>query len=133
MTRQIDARNLARALGGEVHGNQVLAPGPGHSPQDRSLSVRLDEGALEGFVVHSFANDDPIACRDYVREKAGLPAFRPNGQHTRPAAEIIEQAVMAAVRAQQENQSTQFVVKEYVYQNADGSNYLRVQRTNRKN
>jgi hypothetical protein len=30
----------ARALGGEVSGRQVLAPGPSHSPQDRSLALR---------------------------------------------------------------------------------------------
>jgi hypothetical protein len=71
---------LANALGGEVSGGQVLAPGPGHkSPRDRSLSVRLDPGAPDGFVVHSFAGDDPIACKDYVREKAGLDPFKPGG------------------------------------------------------
>jgi hypothetical protein len=75
----LDLTTLARSLGGEVSSGQVLAPGPGHSPTDRSLSVRLDAGAPDGFLVHSFANDDPIACRDHVRTKAGLPAFRPNG------------------------------------------------------
>jgi hypothetical protein len=34
-----DLRSLARALGGEVVGRQVLAPGPGHSRRDRSLSI----------------------------------------------------------------------------------------------
>jgi hypothetical protein len=29
----------ARALGGEVSGNSVSAPGPGHSARDRSLSL----------------------------------------------------------------------------------------------
>jgi hypothetical protein len=28
--------------------------------------------ARRGLVVHSFAGDDPIACKDYIREKAGL-------------------------------------------------------------
>jgi hypothetical protein len=74
----IDSRNLASALGGEISGQQILAPGPGHSPSDRSLSVKLDTSAPDGFVVHSFANDDPIECRDYVRAKAGLPPFKPN-------------------------------------------------------
>ncbi len=73
-----------------MQGNEVRAPGPGHSRIDRSLSVRLDANAPDGFVVHSFANDDPIACRDYVREKAELPAFKPNGngRHRASAAEI---------------------------------------------
>src|SRR5262249_27206144 len=70
----IDLKILAKALGGQVSGQQVLAPGPGHSPTDRSLSVKLDPRAPDGFLVHSFAGDDPIACKDYVREKAGLGA-----------------------------------------------------------
>jgi len=76
----IDARNLASALGGEVSGNEIRAPGPGHSADDRSLSVKVDPGAQDGFIVHSHAEDDWQKCRDYVREKAGLGAFKPNGQ-----------------------------------------------------
>jgi hypothetical protein len=71
---------LANALGGEVCNGQVLAPGPNHkSPRDRSLSVKLDPTAQDGFVINSFAGDDPIICKDYVREKAGLDPFKPNG------------------------------------------------------
>ena len=74
-----DLQSLARALGGEVTGNQVLAPGPGHSAKDRSLSVKLDRSAPDGFIVNSFSNDDPIVCKDYVRSKACIAAFKPNG------------------------------------------------------
>jgi hypothetical protein len=80
-------QSLARALGGEVSGNQVLAPGPGHSPKDRSLSVKLDAAAPDGFVVNSFAGDDPIACKDYVRSKAGIEPFKANGKR-KPAFDI---------------------------------------------
>jgi hypothetical protein len=76
----IDPQNLGRALDGEVRGDQIRGPGPGHSAKDRSLCVKVDPSAPGGFVVHSFAGDDPIACRDYVREKAGLGAFKPKGQ-----------------------------------------------------
>jgi RecA-family ATPase len=75
-----DLPTLARALGGEIRGNQILAPGPGHSALDRSLAVKLDPAAPDGFFVHSFANDDLGACRDYVREKRGLPAFKSEGR-----------------------------------------------------
>lgn len=69
----MDAHTLAIALKGEVVGhNQVLAPGPYHSPRDRSLSVRLEPAAPDGFVVHSFAADDWRECRDYVRRATGL-------------------------------------------------------------
>jgi hypothetical protein len=68
-------QQIARALGGDVSGGQVRAPGPGHSPQDRSLSIKLDESAPDGFLVHSFAGDDPLICKDYVRAKLDLPAW----------------------------------------------------------
>jgi hypothetical protein len=55
--------------------NEVRAPGPNHSPTDCSLSVKFDASAPDGFVVFSFADDDPIRCRDYVREKLGLPPW----------------------------------------------------------
>ena len=66
---------IAAALGGEVAAGQVLAPGPGHSPRDRSLSVKPDKDAPAGFVVHSFAGDDSLLCRDHVRKLLGLTAF----------------------------------------------------------
>ena len=80
-------QSLARALGGEVSGSQVLAPGPSHSANDRSLSIKLDPSAPDGFVVNSFAGDDPIACKDYVRSKAGIEPFKANGKR-KPAFDI---------------------------------------------
>ncbi len=56
---------IARALGGQIRGNRVVAPGPGHSRRDRSLSIRLAD-ATDGFVVKSFAGDPWEVCRDYV-------------------------------------------------------------------
>src|SRR4051812_11164726 len=68
-----DVRTISRALGGEVIGSdQVLAPGPGHSPKDRSLSVRLSQHAPDGFIVHSHAGDDWRQCRDHVRSRLGM-------------------------------------------------------------
>lgn len=69
----MDLRTLARALGGEVVGHQVLAPGPGHSPADRSMSVRLDAQAPNGFLAFSHAGDDWKACRDHVKRLLGMP------------------------------------------------------------
>jgi putative DNA primase/helicase len=69
----MDPRTIANVLGGDVIGrDSVSAPGPGHSRADRSLSIKLDSRAPDGFVVFSHAGDDPIACRDYVRECLGL-------------------------------------------------------------
>lgn len=71
---------IAKALGGEARGNHVSAPGPGHSPRDRSLSILVDWQAPDGFIVSSFASDDPLDCRDYVRQRLGLPEWQPQRQ-----------------------------------------------------
>jgi hypothetical protein len=76
---------IARRLGGEVSrdrrgGRCALVPGPNHSPKDRSLSIALDPAAPDGFVVFSFAGDDPIICRDYIRSMLDLSPFKP-GKH----------------------------------------------------
>jgi hypothetical protein len=79
----LDLRAIARALGGEVSGQRVLAPGPQHSPKDRSLCVSLAPALPGGFLVHSFAGDDPIECKDYVRARLGLPAWQPGDEQDR--------------------------------------------------
>jgi putative DNA primase/helicase len=72
-------RELARALGGEVSGAEVVCPGPGHGPKDRSLAVR-PKG--DDFLVHSFARDDARACLAYVRQRLGVT--RPERRRERP-------------------------------------------------
>lgn len=71
---------IAKWLRGEAKGSKILCPGPGHSPHDRSLSVTLDAQAPDGFVVHSFAGDDPIMCRDYVRQQIGDDKWQPKSK-----------------------------------------------------
>jgi hypothetical protein len=97
----LDARTLARALGGDVVGrNMVLAPGPGHSRKDRSLSVRL---VGDDFVVHSHAGDDWQTCKDFVRERLGWPAWRPgDGRDRRVALARVESFDRAVVDAESE-------------------------------
>ncbi len=80
----IDIGSLARALGGEIAGDQVICSGPGHSPRDRSLSVRLDPDAPGGLLVHSFAGDDWHQCREHVRERVGLPRGSWKSDERRP-------------------------------------------------
>lgn len=113
-------RELARALGGHVAGGQVLAPGPGHKPGDRSLAIKLVPGAPDGFLVHSHAGDDPLRCKDYVRQRLGKPAFSPSrgDTSTRPPGEA--------------KTSRARIVKEYEYRDANGAPYLLVRRTENK-
>jgi RecA-family ATPase len=115
----LDVRAMAHALEGDVSGRDgVVCPGPGHSRQDRSLSVRFDSSATDGFVVYSFAGDDPIICKDHVRERLGIAAFKPNGK------------VRAADNSAKLAASTSgiSVVATYVYTERDGAPLYRVRR-----
>ena len=77
--------NIAAALGGRVvDRDSVLAPGPGHSAKDRSLSVKLTSDG--DVIVHSFAGDDWQMCRDYVLDRLGMDAVR-----ARPSLKVIQQ------------------------------------------
>jgi hypothetical protein len=73
---RIDLRTIASALGGDLAGGQVIAPGPGHSRNDRSLSIRLSAAAPFGFVAFSHAGDDWRVCRDYVLGRLGISPER---------------------------------------------------------
>ena len=68
----MDLRTAAHRLGGEVSGRGIVCPGLGHSPRDRSLSVMFSPSAPGGFIVWSHAGDDPLAAKDYVRDRLGL-------------------------------------------------------------
>lgn len=113
-------QQVASALGGDVSGREILAPGPDHSPKDRSLSIKLDPAAPDGFVVHSFAGDDPLRCKDYVRGKLGLGDWQPMARATNGAIERMSRRVAAP------SPST---AADYVYELADGTPFLRVRRT----
>lgn len=81
----IDLRSLAAALGGDVVGRAVLAPGPGHSPRDRSLSVTPSPTAEHGFIVFSHAGDHFADCRNHVRDRLALPTTSRAAAVIRPA------------------------------------------------
>ncbi|OSJ16846.1 hypothetical protein BST63_10530 [Bradyrhizobium canariense] len=119
----ISPQQLAQALGGEVSGNQILAPGPGHSPKDRSLSIRLDDAAPDGMVVHSFAGDDPLICKDYVRDRAGLAKWEPQnpGTANNALSRMTSRAAKPVAKAGT-------APATYIYRLQDGTPYLRVVR-----
>jgi AAA domain len=71
-------QSWARALGGEVRGTQVLCPGPGHSAEDRSLSVKIGKDGQP--LVHSHADDDWKECRDYVLQRLRMGPFKPSSK-----------------------------------------------------
>ena len=120
-------KHVADVLGGEICGKEILVPGPGHSPKDRSLSIRLDPAAPDGFLTNSFAGDDALMCKDYARDKLGIP--REVFQSRSPSVSIINkhQPVPAQSAAKPQAQSA-----EYIYKLTDGTPHLRVKRTPEK-
>jgi hypothetical protein len=67
----IDIRTIASILGGDVTGrDSANVPGPGHSKNDRSLSLRINSSSQ--IIVCSHAGDDWRVCKDYVLERRGL-------------------------------------------------------------
>jgi hypothetical protein len=71
------------------------------------------------FVVHSFAGDDPILCKDFVREKAGLC---PWVQRTH-----VEGEPSTAIRGGSPQRWT--AVAEYIYRDPEGRRSRKVVRT----
>jgi len=67
----LDPRAFARALGGEATGRNVLAPGPGHSQADRSLSVKID--SADSLCIRSPATT-PLHVAIMCDRQLGLPS-----------------------------------------------------------
>ena len=95
----MNIHHAAQALGGEVNGpGQILCPGPGHNPLDRSLSVRFSG---DDVTVHSFAGDDWRTCKDYVRHRLGLNKWEPgDGKDRRIQPDRVRDWDRAAVDAE---------------------------------
>src|SRR5262249_38194060 len=108
---------IAEVFGGDVANGEALVPGPGHSAEDRSLSIKLDSAAPDGFVVHSFAGDNAIACRDHVRRKLGLPEFKSKEKKRSDKNNGARKPASSPT------------IDRYVYRQADGTRYLQVCRT----
>src|SRR2546427_12289950 len=108
----VTLQQLAKALDGEISGDGVLCPGPGHSADDRSLSIKLDDKDPDGFVVNSFSPADKWEdCRDHVREKLGLPKWEPKKKVKKSSGTARPFSPTTA---------------RYVYRQADGTPYLQV-------
>ena len=70
---------IVRALGGDLYagGRRALVPGPGHSANDRSVSLLLSKGRL---VVHSFGRSSWLEVMSALRERGFVDAQgRPGG------------------------------------------------------
>ncbi|THD44005.1 MAG: hypothetical protein E7774_11625 [Bradyrhizobium sp.] len=102
MTCPFSFRELARSLGGEVVGADVLVPGPGHGARDQSQSVKISASSPDSFVCHSFAGDDWRKCQDCVIARLGL-AF----SFARPRSVVEDVAAALGVQVALLTQPTQ--------------------------
>jgi len=79
---QLSIDDIKNAFGcGDISSDRtkINVPGPNHSKHNRSLSVILAPETPDGFSVNSWAGEDFGVCKDYVRQKLGLPAFGSKG------------------------------------------------------
>ena len=75
------AREVTKHLGGDWHGDYGLAPGPGHSPKDRSLQISAHDSNPDDVVLFSHCGDDWKAIKDNLRACGILQAKpKPNGK-----------------------------------------------------
>ncbi|MGY4601766.1 5S rRNA maturation endonuclease (ribonuclease M5) [Bradyrhizobium sp. USDA 4474] len=96
----LSLEQIARALGGRVVGREVRAPSPGHSSVDDGMAIKLDLDAEDGFIVHLFNGGDPLAAKDFVRDRLELPSWQPK-------------------KAKSNNHNQLRIVATYRYVNAD--------------
>lgn len=107
-----DLRAIAHALGGEVVGGQVAAPGPGHSTKDRSMTVCLSASAPEGFMAFSHSGDDFRICRDYVRDRLGLTRMSERRPGQRLRQPIAQPKVYGSDEIARERAKAQFLWRQ---------------------
>ena len=96
---------IARVLGGQVSGNELLCPTPGHSSRDRGTAIRLAPGAPDGVLVTCFngGQAEALAVKDTLRAAGVLPAW--TGTRREPTLaerEAIRRAEAEREREQQE-------------------------------
>ncbi|MCC8956186.1 DNA primase [Bradyrhizobium sp. Pear77] len=52
------------------------------------MVITIDPSAPDGFLVYSHANDDPLNCKDYVREQLGMASWQ-KGYSSKPGVEYV--------------------------------------------
>ena len=84
----LSLHTIAQGLGGEVRGNKVVAPGPeaaskrGYKRRKRTLTVWINPDDDIG--TNNWRDQDPIATKDWVRARCGLPRWEPKKRKPKP-------------------------------------------------
>lgn len=87
--------------GGRVISGGVSFQGIGHRTGDMSARLLPDPDARNGYIVTSFAGDDPLMLRDYVDERCGLPRWEERTRDREERIDLREVARQERAREQQ--------------------------------
>lgn len=87
--------------GGRVISGGVSFQGIGHRSGDMSARLLPDPDARNGYIVTSFAGDDPLVLRDYVDERCGLPRWEERARDREERVDPREVARQERAREQQ--------------------------------
>lgn len=87
--------------GGRVISGGVSFQGIGHRSGDMSARLLPDPDARNGYIVTSFAGDDPLMLRDYVDERCGLPRWEERARDHEERVDPREVARQEQAREQQ--------------------------------
>lgn len=74
----------SRLPGGRVVSGGVSFRAPGHGPGDMSARILPNAEMRNGYVVTSFAGDDPLALRDFIDAQCGLSRWGERARQERP-------------------------------------------------
>jgi hypothetical protein len=86
-------------MGGDWHGSYGTVPAPGHSREDRSVSIRPHYSDSD-VVIHSFAGEDPLVIKGELRRRGLLPE-RSNGFRPQGPWRAVQEAASAASEAEE--------------------------------
>src|ERR1700738_623338 len=115
-------QHIAAHMRGEVrNGREAVVPGPGHSADDRSLSITFNRTG-DDILVQSFAGDDPIACKDYVRKELRMDEWQPSGKGRSNGHGSAQAAIDEMIKRAKANASSASTPPaSYPYVDANGS------------
>ena len=91
-SREITCESIKGAFGGSINGAQVRIPAIGRPPTDRTVSIRPDPQAPNGYLLHCFRpEDDPIQHRQMVDREFDLEwSPRQDADRARSAAAVAQ-------------------------------------------
>jgi hypothetical protein len=106
------AERLTRELGGDWHGHYGTAPAPGHSKDDRSLSIRPHRHDPGDVIIHSFAGENWQEIKADPRSRGLLQGAARRSERAQIGDYLHRQNLKAARQASQEKAERQRLAQQ---------------------